>query len=295
MSVPAAFLGVILIWATTPLGIKWSGEGVGFLFGVAGRMAIGLVACLLLVALLSRRMRWHRRARQTYLVAGIGIWAAMSSVYWAAQHIPSGLISVVFGLTPVVTGALAAVWLREHAFTPFRVVGMLLGACGLVVIFGQLPALGVHAVVGVSGVLLAVIVHSLSAVWVKRLDVPMHPLETTTGSLIVAVPLFLVTWAVLDGQWPAVLPRRALGAIVYLALFGSVLGFVLYFYLLRHSQASRVALITLVTPVLALLLGQFLNHEAVGTRVWFGTVVILLGLASYQWGDQWRMQRLRAD
>ncbi|MDJ0739559.1 MAG: DMT family transporter [Gammaproteobacteria bacterium] len=295
MSVPAAFLGVILIWATTPLGIKWSGEGVGFLFGVAGRMAIGLVACLLLVALLSRRMRWHRRARQTYLVAGIGIWAAMSSVYWAAQHIPSGLISVVFGLTPVVTGALAAVWLREHAFTPFRVGGMLLGACGLVVIFGQLPALGVHAVVGVSGVLLAVIVHSLSAVWVKRLDVPMHPLETTTGSLIVAVPLFLVTWAVLDGQWPAVLPRRALGAIVYLALFGSVLGFVLYFYLLRHSQASRVALITLVTPVLALLLGQFLNHEAVGTRVWFGTVVILLGLASYQWGDQWRMQRLRAD
>lgn len=50
MSVPAAYLGVILIWATTPLGIKGSGEGVGFLIGAAGRMIIGLVACLLLIA-----------------------------------------------------------------------------------------------------------------------------------------------------------------------------------------------------------------------------------------------------
>lgn len=294
MSVPAAYLGVILIWATTPLGIKWSGEGVGFLFGVTGRMAVGLVTCLLLVALFSRRMRWHRRAMQTYLVAGFGIWATMTSVYWSAQHIPSGLISVVFGLTPVVTGTLAAVWLREHAFSIFRVLGMLLGVVGLVVIFGRLPALGGQAVAGVSGVLLAVFIHSLSAVWVKRLGLVMHPLEITTGALITALPLFLLSWWMLDGALPQSLPQRTLGAILYLAIFGSVIGFMLYFYLLRHSHASKVALITLVSPVLALLLGQVFNGEAVDARVWQGTTVILLGLGSYQWGDQWRSARHRA-
>ena len=81
MSVPAAFLGVALIWATTPLAIKWSSEGAGFLFGVAARMVLGVVVCLVLVALLSRRMRWHREALLTYLAAGIGLWGAMTSVY----------------------------------------------------------------------------------------------------------------------------------------------------------------------------------------------------------------------
>ncbi len=52
MSIPAAFLGVVLIWATTPLAIKWSSGGAGFLFSVASRMVLGVVICLVLVALL---------------------------------------------------------------------------------------------------------------------------------------------------------------------------------------------------------------------------------------------------
>ena len=52
MSIPAAYLGIILIWSTTPLAVKWSGEGPGYLFGVSARMAIGTLLCLLLVQLL---------------------------------------------------------------------------------------------------------------------------------------------------------------------------------------------------------------------------------------------------
>lgn len=109
MSVPAAYLGVVLIWSTTPLAIKWSSEGTGFLFGVASRMLLGMLICLALIVLLNRRMRWCHGARLTYLVAGIGLWGAMTSVYWSAQFIPSGLISVLFGLNPVVTGLMAAI------------------------------------------------------------------------------------------------------------------------------------------------------------------------------------------
>ncbi len=71
MSVSAAYPGVVLIWSTTPLAIKWSSEGVGFLFGVAARMVSSILICLALIALLSRRMRWHRDrgALLTYLAA----------------------------------------------------------------------------------------------------------------------------------------------------------------------------------------------------------------------------------
>jgi drug/metabolite transporter (DMT)-like permease len=80
VSVPAAFIDVVLIWATTPLAIQWSSEGAGFLFGVTARMLLGVLLCLLLVTLFGRGMRWHRRALLTYPVAGAGVWGAMSCV-----------------------------------------------------------------------------------------------------------------------------------------------------------------------------------------------------------------------
>ena len=284
MSVPAAFLGVVLIWATTPLAIKWSSEGTGFLFGVAARMVLGVFVCGVLVALLGRRLPWHRAAVRTYLAAGLGLWAAMSSVYWAAQFVPSGLISVVFGLTPVVTALMAALWLREPALTPPRLAGMALSLLGLWVVFGQGMTLGESWALGLGGLLLSVLVHSASAVWVKRIDAGLHPIETTTGGLLVAVPLFVLDWVLLDGQVPMALPPRTAWSILYLAVFGSALGFILYYYLLRRVQASRVALITLLTPVLALMLGQALNGETVSSRTALGSGAILAGLALFHWG-----------
>ena len=284
MSVPAAYIGVIIIWSTTPLAIKWSGEEVGFLFGVASRMLIGAAVCSLIMMLLARKLPWHREARQTYLAAGLGLYGAMMSVYWGAQYIPSGLISVIFGLTPIVTGVIAAIWLQERSLTTSKLAGVILGVIGLVIIFGTGIELSDGAVYGIVAVLVAVLLHSVSAVWVKAISAQIPALEVTNGGLLVAAPLYLLTWLLLGNSWPANVPLRVTLSISYLAIFGSVLGFVMYFYILKHIDASRVALITLVTPVLALILGQGLNNESIQPVVWIGTCCILLGMSIYQWG-----------
>ena len=285
MSIPAAYIGVVIIWATTPLAIKWSSEGAGHLFGVASRMVLGLVVCLLLVALLGRRMRWHGQAVKTYLAAGLGLWGAMTSVYWGAQFIPSGLISVVFGFTPVVTGVMAAVWLGEKVFTPFKIIGMLLGVGGIGMIFVQGLALGQGAAMGLVAVILSVHIHGLSSVWVKRLAEDLPALETTTGALLVATPLFLATWLWADASLPASVSAKAVGSIIYLGVVGSVVGFILYYYILHRVEVNKVSLITLMTPILALFLGQWINHESISSTEWLGVVVILIGLSCFQWGD----------
>jgi drug/metabolite transporter (DMT)-like permease len=251
-------------------------------------MVLGLFVCLVLIALLSRRMRWRRDARLTYLAGGLGIWGAMTCVYWGAQYIPSGMVSVLFGLSPVVTALMAALWLGERALTRFRLLGMTLGLTGLGLIFGHSFELGSNTGWGMAAVLLSVNIHAASAVWVKRIGSKLHPLETTTGSMLVAVPLFIATWLYGDGDAPVALPEHALLSIVYLGVMGSVVGFVLYYYVLRRMQASRVALIALLTPIIALLLGQWLNNEVIGAREWLGTLVILVGLAVFEWGGQWQ-------
>lgn len=287
MSVPAAFLGVVLIWSTTPLAIQWSSEGWGFLFGVSGRMSLGVLVCFVLLRLLKHELPWHRAAVFTYLSAAIGVFGAMLSVYWGAQFVPSGLIAVFYGMAPLLTAVMAALWLREQSLTPGRLVGVALAIGGLVTIFGSDILLQGKAWMGAVAVLFSVLLHCVSAVLIKRIDARLSGLTVSTGSLLIAVPMFLLTWWVFDGVTPAAVPPRAGLAMIYLGVLGSAVGFTLYFYLLKNVEASRVSLIPLVTPVLALMLGQVLNGERIPHEVWTGCALIVSGLMMHLLVDRW--------
>lgn len=284
MSVPAAYITVILIWTTTPLAVKWSGEGPGFLLGALGRMGLAAVVCALLLALLRVPFAWHRAARRAYVAASIAVYGAMLCVYWAAQHVPSGLISVLFGLTPLVTAAFERWLLDQRAFNGAKLGGTLLGIAGLIVIFGGATELGPRAIEGMGVLVLGVLINAFSMVLLKRYNEALAPLAVATGSLVIGAALLLLTWIALGATLPAApVPTRAVASIVYLGLVGSVLGFPLFYYLLKRTPASAVALLMLITPVTALLLGNAANHEPITASVWAGTALVLAGLGLHQW------------
>jgi drug/metabolite transporter (DMT)-like permease len=286
VSVPAAYIGVILIWSTTPLAIKWSSDEAGFLFGITSRMVLGVVVGLLVALLFSVRLPWHADARRTYVAAGLGLFFAMTSVYWSSQFIPSGWISVLFGLAPIVTGIMASLLLAEQTLTFSRIIGMLLGLAGLAIMLLGSQALGHHAAYGIAGMIFSVTAYSASAVAIKRIGADIPALATTIGGLIVTVPLLVGVYLVSGQALPTSVPPRAVMSIIYLGLIGSVLGFAMYYYVLRHVEATRVALITLITPVLALILGHTLNGERIQTEVITGTAAILSGLLLFEYGQQ---------
>lgn len=279
----SAYLGVILIWSTTPLGIVWSSQGVHYTFPLFARMVIGLAACLLWLALTRTRFPLDMQSRQSYAIAGVSIWAAMLCTYWGARFVPSGLISVVFGLSPIMTGLFAWLWLREDAFSPLKIIGMLLGLAGLSLVFGGSLQLGAHAHWGIAAVLAAVALQAWGLVAIKRVKADVPAVAQTAGALSVTVPLSGLSLAFL-GDWPAHVPARAAAATLYLGLFGSVAGFSLYYFLIKHMSTGRVALITLITPVTALLLGMALNGERLTLNVAAGSALVLFGLALYEWG-----------
>ena len=118
-------------------------------------------------------------------------------------------------------------------------------------------------------------------------------MTVTTGGMLVAAPAYLLTWFGIDGQWPVSIPEHAMYSIIYLAVIATTVGFNLYYFILKHMPASQVALLTLLTPVLALWIGSVFNHEVIGERAWLGTIFILAGMSLYQWGALW-LQRFRA-
>lgn len=287
MSLPAAFVSVIVIWSTTPLAIKWSALGVSFSFAVFARMAIGLLLCTVLLAIFRVHVPLHRKALTAYLAGGLSMFSTMALTYWSSQFVSSGMIAVLFGLSPLITSFGAMLWLKEEALTPSKLAGMALGILGLALVFRGGLDLAQGSALGLFALFLAVATQSLGLVWLKRIGDDSPPLAMTLGILVVALPLFFAAWYWIDGRLPVTIPERAVAATVYLGTFGSVLGFALYYYLIKHMEAGRIALITLVTPVLALLLGHALNSEEVLPQVWLGTACILLGLCLHRWGVHW--------
>jgi len=272
VSVPISYLSVILIWSTTPLAIKWSGHDVGFQFGVAARMLIGLIALSVLLRLMKITFPWHKKARTIYLITGLTLYVSMSFVYWAAQHIPSGWISVVFGLSPIFTSVMASVILKDARLSGARLFGMALGLIGLAVVFVESISISTAAIMGVTATFFSAATQSLGSVLLKQQKPDFHPIAITAGSIVVALPLFLLN-CVAAGGWPEIITLKSSLAIMYLGLIGSAIGFPIYFYLLKKMNPERVAIITLITPVTALLLGSLFNGEIISHKVWTGTAI----------------------
>ncbi len=255
---------------------------MGFLFGVVLRMLIGLALAGLMLMLIQRRWSWDKQAVRAYFAVALGIYGAMISVYWGAQFIPSGLISVLFGLTPIVTGIMAMALMGERSLSVFKLTGILVAIAGLMLIFNADLVLGEQAYLGIIAVLCSVVIHSLSAILVKKIDAQVTALELTTGGLLISVGAYLVTWFLSGNGWPEQIPVRAMSSIVYLGVFGSVLGFFMYFYALKRLSAVTIALVTLISPVIALMLGFALNGERLSAEVLAGSGLVLLGLMIYQ-------------
>ena len=281
-----SYLAVIIIWSTTPLAIKWSGEGPGYLFAATGRMTIGTLCLIMMLALSGHRLSWQANARWTYAAVALQLYGAMLSVYWGAQYIPSGWISVIFGLSPLVTALLAAIWLGERSLTIGKILSYLMGMTGLAILFASALQLSRQAVMAIIAVLVAALLQALSAVWIKRIDAKLPALCQVTGGLLLALPAYWLTWWAYDGRWPQVMPASSLASTLYLGVIATTFGFVLYYHLLTHLSATRVALITLITPVLSLMLGHIINYEPLTGRTKTGTFFILSALILHEVFDR---------
>ncbi|SFL90634.1 DMT family transporter [Marinobacter zhejiangensis] len=294
MSVPAAYLTVVLVWATTPIGIAFSGATLHPMLAAGLRMLIAAVLGAVLVKLLRIPMCWRARELKSHGWALVGIFGALGLSYMAAQRVPSGLISVFFGLSPMLSAILAQWLLDEPAMPLYKWAACLLALFGLAVLFLDDVLLTADMLGGFVMLLVAVLLFSVSAVMVKRTDAQMHPLAQTVGSLILSVPLFAVAWWLMDGQMPVIdWASPSPWAVLYLALFGSLLGFVSYYHILRYLAPTTVALITLVTPVFALYLGFWFNDEELSPAMLQGTGLIMAGLVVFFFGGLLR-KRLRA-
>ncbi len=282
MKVAIAYASVVLIWATTPLAIKWSNSSVSFVSAVAARVLVALTICVLLLMILRRPLIRHRSDWLAFAAGLVGSFPNVLLIYWSAQHIPSGLAAVIFGLYPFFVGLFSWLILKENIFNVRRIVAICLALFGLAIINMEQMQLGGNALLGVLGIALSTVLFGLSSVWLKHVGAGVDPLRQSTGTLILSAPLLLVSWYVLDGNIPTDWDFRSTAGLAYAAIGGSVLGGMLFFYVLGHCAVSSVGLITFITPIVALIAGALVDGEQFSLSTVAGCVLVIVSLGVYQ-------------
>jgi len=273
---------MIFLWSTVPLSAKWSIDGPHYFFGAVSRILVASMLALAWLAITRHRLPLHSKALKTYFISSMNF-AAWIVMYWGMQFIPSGWMGISIGAMPLITAVMVALWLDEPAYTPLKLSGLLVGFSGILVVFATAYDVGMNSLLGITAVLASISVAAAVPVAMQRLDARAPPFDTVCGGLLMAAPVYALFWMLSDFQWPAEIPVRAGLSALYIGSFGTVLIFTLYFYTLQHLLITQVALIGMITPISAVLLGVVLNDEPMNLRIGIGAGLVVAALVLHEY------------
>ena len=271
------------IWGSTWLFIK---IGLRDLPPVSFAGIRFIIAALVLTGIVvARRLPIPRKGRDWAFIALTGFLCFTVNyglLFWGEQHVSSGLAAVLQATIPLFGLVIAHRLLPTERMTPTKIFGVLLGLSGVAVIFSnQMKSEDTLALWGSAAIVVGALAVALSNVLIKARGVHFDPAVLAAGQMLFGLIPLLAMGFIKEGSptyfhWT----KMAVVSLFYLALVGSSLAFMLYYWLVRHMAVTNTMLISLVTPVLAVLLGIGTIGETLTWRIAFGGVGILAGIAA---------------
>jgi drug/metabolite transporter (DMT)-like permease len=275
-----AFGGLSLAWGSSFLWIKIAVQEIGPFALVGWRLLFGIVGLLVVVAV--RRPEWprDRKAWTTMLILGITNTAApFVLISWAEQFIDSAVASILNGSVPLFTMVIAHLLLSDDRMTGRRVVGLLIGFLGVVMLVWRDLASGLDLNLLAQGaMILAVLFYAGSSVFARRNTQGLSPIVLALVPLITADVMIWGIAPTVEG--PLALPQLGLTwiALLWLGLIGSCIAYLLYYYLLHSVGPTRATMVTYLFPVVGVFLGVVVLNERLDVYLVLGAVLVIASL-----------------
>jgi drug/metabolite transporter (DMT)-like permease len=278
-----AFGLVYVFWGSTYLGIDIAVQSIPPALMCAVRFAIAGVIMLAVCALTGRRVFYS--PRQIAVASVVGVLLLMGgnlTLSYAELSVSTGLAALIIAVTPLWFLVLDSILLGHHRISGRGKAGLALGVVGLLVLF--YPELTSRTAMGRKELWASVSLLGGSFSWAlgsvlsKRWQSGMDPFSAT-GWQITAAAVANFIFAVCAGDFSRVLwTGRGIGAVAYLIVCGSWIGYTAYIWLLEHVPTSKVSTYAYVNPVVAVFLGWLVLHERVSGFILAGSAVVVLSV-----------------
>jgi drug/metabolite transporter (DMT)-like permease len=275
--VALAFLAIYVIWGSTYLAILYAIETIPPLF-TAGLRQLTAGAVLLAWGWWQGKRPTAAQWRASLIIGFLFFLVGHGTLHWAEQTVPSGIAALLIATEPIFVALLLAVTATRHLPRRNVLVGLVLGLAGVAVLIKPDPAQPHGSLVGMLAVLLGAFSWSAGIVYARRSRLAGDPWMMSTLSLLSGAVMLLVT-GVLVGEARAFAPaeistRSALG-LLYLIVFGSIVAFTAYNWLLEHFPPTLVSTHTYVNPIVALLLGWAFAGEPLDASLLLATLLVI--------------------
>lgn len=277
----AAFAMLCLIWGSTWLAIRIGLEGAPPFLSASLRFAVASVVLVVLAA--TFRSKWPQNRTEWALVGFVGIvlfTADYGLIYWGENNgVLSGLSAILFATFPLQTALVANAFLKAERFTAQKLLGIGVGFGGVVLIFrSQLGTAGLEKALPMLSIVLAATCAAFATVAVKRWGHDTEPISFNAAAMAVGAAGLATISLIAREPWGIPTWPRGLGAILYLAIAGSVVTFVAWQWLLKEMQATSLSYIALIIPIVAVLLGTSLGKETFDVTDLGGAAIVLVGI-----------------
>jgi drug/metabolite transporter (DMT)-like permease len=270
-----AFFAIYVLWGTTFLAIRIAVLELPPLFAAGSRFSIAGVVLFAFMCLKGEVRPTAAQWRNLLIIGLLMFVAEYGPLFWAEKYIPSGVASVLEATLPLITLVIEMLILRKQRLRFGAVISTVLGFCGVGVLL--LPSGPQHlALLPCAAILVGAITWALGSVLSRSMDLPKSRPLTAGAAMMLGGGILLALSAALGELNP--LPHvslRAGLAILYLIVFGSLLAFTAFVWLLARMPATRVASHAYVNPIVAVALGFFVAGEVITTRMLIGTAIVL--------------------
>lgn len=274
-------LALSVLWGASFLFIRMAVAEIAPIPLVLARVV--LAAAILWAVVLLRGLDLPRTPASWAAFAGMGILnnvIPFSLLFWAQQHLTTGLAAVLNATTPLWTVLLAHWLTSDERMLPRKVVGVLIGLAGVGVMIGPAATQDLGAAFWAElAVIGAALSYGFAGIFGRRFK-GSPPLMTATGQLTMSSLMLALPVLVMAPPWAMPMPSpTAVMAVVALAALSTALAYIMYFRILAKAGASNASLVTQLVPVSAMLLGAIVLAEPVTTRQLLGMAAIAVGLA----------------
>lgn len=281
-----AFLAIYLIWGSTYLAIRFAVETIPPL--VTAGMRHSIAGTILLVIAWSRGFRPQRQHLIPGMVLG-GLYFLIGhgTLHWAEQTVTSGLAALLIATEPLLILSIRALT-KEQKINWFNGAGLVLGLLGVGLLTWREISGNASSTAGIITILVGTLSWSIGVCITPRLKLPDDVMGRTAVPVLCGAVMLLFS-ALISGEfrsmhWDAVSVRSVLG-LSYLIVFGSVVAFTAYTWLLQHYSPTLVSTHTYVNPAVAVVLGWMLASEPLTIWLAVATVVILGSIVLIQRGE----------